>query len=134
MHSMEGAVVKQEDEETSNVKKCEFCNFTTKYTFTLENHIKKSHVQKEHLQCELCEFTAPERNRLIRHTKAVHDKIKDHKCDMCEYEATEAFLVKSHKKAVHFNIRDKSCDQCEYGLGVTSEQHVLNQYAATYKT
>ena len=22
----------------------------------------------------------------------------------------------------------------EYGLGVTSEQHVLNQYAATYKT
>ena len=48
---------------------CEECNFTSRKSEDLNNHIRSSHTD---FQCDLCEFKSKEEKTMEEHTKSNH--------------------------------------------------------------
>jgi hypothetical protein len=65
-------------------------------------------------KCNICNYSSKFPVNLRRHVKAVHEGIQDHKCDQCLYKTAFKDALKRHVKHVHDKIRDNLCEKCDY--------------------
>ena len=97
---------------------CKECDFRTKYSQTLKQHVQKNHGSsnvKLH-ECDICQTKFSDIGSLNTHIKELHQSQKTEHCDVCDKDFKSKARLSSHIYKVHekrcSDRVDVSCDKC----------------------
>ena len=90
--------------------KCDQCEYQSKFTVNLKQHINSKHLGITH-KCDQCDSVRKSLTGLKSHKEYKHLGII-HKCDQCDSVRKTLIGLKNHKESKHLGIIHK-CDQCD---------------------
>ena len=148
-----------EGDESNNeeMKKCEYCDYTSTKFFSVIKHERKTHPESVHkpFKCSKCDYYCVEKNEfrkhdrevhnaekvqcpkcdkkiapfnLRKHIKRMHDKIFPFLCITCGYKATSNSVLKNHIETVHEGKKSLQCNVC---AAMFSVKRALNLHIIT---
>jgi hypothetical protein len=96
---------------TKQIRNCIYCDFTTKYMFTLQMHINNKHLGIKY-DCDSCDFQTGIKQALTTHTRALHER-RLIKCKDCDFSSRYKDAIYKHAQKVHDGTRYR-CDVCPH--------------------
>ena len=97
---------------TSQVKKCESCNFETILPEMMTVHIGNDHTEKLE-KCSYCEFRAEDEEKINVHVMNKHDECNNYPCEECVFKTTSAKELMKHIEGNHKQA-SLVCSYCEF--------------------
>ncbi|KAL3275773.1 hypothetical protein HHI36_020518 [Cryptolaemus montrouzieri] len=71
----------------------------------IEQDVSTIHEDTAELfKCNFCDYSASQNNCLTSHLKSIHSKTK-YKCDYCDHKTSTNYYLKHHISSVHFGIK-----------------------------
>ena len=95
---LQNEVIIEEGPLPQGKRKCSFCNFTTKNSVLMDEHIA-IHKQPQIFKCNQCRYTNKNREALRGHIET-HKQLLELECNLCNHtNKIEAELVEHKKKS-----------------------------------
>ena len=79
--------------------KCTECDHVEQYEFDLQLHIDRNHGEKK--KCEFCDFESKFRHRMEDHLEKCSENAFKHQCELCEYKNSDKGCFTNHMKHKH---------------------------------
>ena len=93
-------------------KKCDFCDYATKFRHRMEYHLERCDEQAKMYNCESCEYKVSDKSIFNNHIKHKHGKGSLNKCSKCDFQASTPYKLKVHEADKHGEI--VNCPNCSY--------------------
>ena len=97
---------------------CEFCDFKSKWKYSVSQHTKSKHENIRRYACDKCEYTAKRKAHIITHMY-VHEDAQ-YECDICNHKFTLPCSLRKHR--LTHNGFKFSCNHCNQQF---TQQHNL---------
>uniref|UniRef100_T1GM26 C2H2-type domain-containing protein n=1 Tax=Megaselia scalaris TaxID=36166 RepID=T1GM26_MEGSC len=102
---------------------CEICGQQFRFTCTLEEHIRKKHLNKKIFKCDVCGKDFMLNVELKKHYRT-HTGQKPYNCRHCDKTFTD-FSIRARHERIHTGERPYKCQDCGKSF---SYIHVLNTH------
>jgi len=98
---------------TEKLTKCPHCEYTSKYAFTVKNHVEFVHMNLKRFKCTKCDKSFKHAKSLRSHYDVYHDN-KELKCPQCEKCFKTQSHLTIHLKYDHGDGKKHKCLECTY--------------------
>lgn len=115
-----------EEQSTGNrrdLQICEICGLQFRFTCTLDEHIRRKHLNKKIFKCDVCGKEFMLNVELKKHYR-VHTGHKPYNCRHCDKKFSD-FSIRARHERIHTGERPYKCESCEKSF---SYIHVLNTH------
>ncbi|XP_072036567.1 zinc finger Y-chromosomal protein-like [Amphiura filiformis] len=96
--------------KTTQVHKCNFCQYSSKYKHVIQVH-ERVHRGDKPFKCSSCSYSSVKASRLKEHEQTKHTRKNLHSCQKCDYKAATATLIRRHQ--CKHNEKTFKCDKCK---------------------
>ena len=103
----------------TELKKCKFCPFKTRFKLTMKRHKKTEHPLKD-FNCEVCDFKTPNKAQFQIHSQSHLSKSVFSVCDKCGQSFKSELILRNHRIMDHHDAEIVPsmipCDKCDLFL------------------